>query len=47
MLIQFVKIKRITVQSHMLDCAENNDTKQGKVKFFKVKYNSQKHSIIP
>ena len=36
----------------MWGCAENNDTKQGKVNSFKVKYNgtiksSQKQPIIP
>ena len=36
----------------MWGCAENNDTKQGKVNSFKVKYNgkiknSQKWPIIP
>ena len=44
------KNEKIAVQSHMWGCAEN-DTKQGKVKVFTVKYNgniksSQKQSII-
>ena len=52
-LIQYVKMKELTVQSHMCSgCAENNDTKQGKVNSCKVKYNgkiksSQKQPIIP
>ena len=33
-LIQYVKMKKITVQSHMWGYAENNDTKQGKVNSF-------------
>lgn len=31
MLIQYVKMKKMTIQSHTRGCAEKNDTKQGKV----------------